>query len=166
METVQSLREKTGRTFGESFRCSFQTILTLRAWDISHEAMGKNERAVKIPAGIGIPVVCILHGYAGFIFSSVKANAFWMPPLIPLIFFCSAVVSRIALCIVTYTATMEIRKLITAWQRRQYPYLPITEALKNAEIQVVTMTVRNLIMFMTLAISLELLYLIFRGTPG
>ena len=63
-------------------------------------------------AGIGIPVACFLHGYAGFIFGSVKANALWMTPLMPVIFICSAVVSGIALCILTYVVTMEMRKLI------------------------------------------------------
>ena len=58
---------------------------------------------------------------------------------------------------------MEIRRSIAAWKRRQDPSLPGTEALKSAEIQVVTITVRYLIMFMILAISLELLDLIFRG---
>ena len=163
VETVQALRNKASRTFGESFRCSFYTILTLGAWDLSHEAVEKDERAVKILAGIGIPVACFLHGYAGFIFGSVKANALWMTPLMPVIFICSAVVSGVALCIVTYIATMEIRKMITAWKRRQDPGLPTTEELKSAEIQVVTMTVKYLIMFMILAISLELLDLIFRG---
>ena len=163
VETVQYLRNKAGRTFGESFRCIFYTILTLGAWDISHEAVEKDERAVKVLAGIGIPVACFLHGYAGFIFGSVKANALWMTPLMPVIFICSAVVSGVALCIVTYIATMEIRKLIMARKRRQNPALPTTEELKSAEIQVVTMTVKYLIMFMILAISLELLDLVFRG---
>ena len=81
----------------------------------------------------------------------------------PVIFICSAVVSGVALCIVTYIGTMEIRKLVTAWKRRQDPTLPSTEELKSAEIQVVTMTVKYLVMFMVLAISLELLDLIFRG---
>ena len=163
VETVKSLRNKSGRTFGESFRCSFYAILTLGAWDISHEAVEKDERAVKVLAAIGIPVACFLHGYAGFIFGSVKANALWMTPLMPVIFICSAVVSGVALCIVTYIATMEIRKLIIAWKRRQDPGLPTTEELKSAEIQVVNMTVKYLVMFMILAISLELLDLIFRG---
>ena len=163
VETVESLRNKSGRTRGERFRCSFYAILTLGAWDLSREAVEKDERAVKVLAGVGIPVACFLHGYAGFIFGSVKANALWMTPLMPVIFICSAVVSGVALCIVTYIATMEIRKLITAWKRRQEPGLPTTEELKSAEIQVVTMTVRYLVMFMILAISLELLDLIFRG---
>jgi predicted membrane protein len=163
VETAQALRNKIGRTFGESFRCSLYSILTLGAWDISRNAMEKDERAVKVLAGIGIPVACFLHGYAGFIFGSVKANALWMTPLMPVIFICSAVVSGVALCIVTYIATMEIRKLIMARKRRQDPALPTTEELKSAEIQVVTLTVKYLLMFMILAISLELLDLIFRG---
>jgi Ni/Fe-hydrogenase subunit HybB-like protein len=163
VETVQSLREKTNRTFEENFRFFLYSILTLGAWDISRKALGKDERAIKVLAGIGIPVACFLHGYAGFIFGSVKANALWMTPLMPVIFICSAVVSGVALCIVTYIATMEIRKLIIARKRRQDPTLPTTEELKSAEIQVVNLTVKYLIMFMILAISLELLDLIFRG---
>ena len=73
-------------------------------------------------AGIGIPVACFLHGYAGFIFGSVKANALWMTPLMPVIFICSAVVSGIALCILTYIVTMEMRKImLQAWKRNQDP---------------------------------------------
>jgi len=163
VETVQSLRDKTNRTFGESFRYNLYRVLSLGAYDISHEAREKDERAIKILAGIGIPVACFLHGYAGFIFGSVKANALWMTPLMPVIFICSAVVSGVALCIVTYIATMELRKLLADRKRRHDPALPSTEELKSAEIQVVTMTVKYLVMFMILAISLELLDLIFRG---
>jgi predicted membrane protein len=162
-ETVRSLQGKGGRTFREGFRLNLYRFLSLGAYDTSHGALEKDERAVKVLAGIGIPVACFLHGYAGFIFGSVKANALWMTPLMPVIFICSAVVSGIALCIVTYIATMEMRKLHSAWERRQDPALPSTEELKSAEIQVVTMTVRYLVMFMVLAISLELLDLIFRG---
>jgi predicted membrane protein len=163
VETILSLRAKHGRTNGESFLLHLYRVLSLGAYDISHGALEKDERAVKILAGIGIPVACFLHGYAGFIFGSVKANALWMTPLMPVIFICSAVVSGIALCIVTYIATMELRKLLADRKRRQDPTLPSTEELKSAEIQVVNITVRYLVMFMVLAISLELLDLIFRG---
>jgi Ni/Fe-hydrogenase subunit HybB-like protein len=114
-------------------------------------------------AGIGIPVACFLHGYAGFIFGSVKANALWMTPLMPVIFICSAVVSGVALCMATYIITMEIRKLIYAWQRKNDPRLPSNDELKSAEILTVTMTAKYLLMFMVLAITLELLDLIFRN---
>jgi predicted membrane protein len=73
------------------------------------------------------------------------------------------VVSGIALCMLTYIVTMELRKLLYAWQRKQDPTLPSGDALKSAEVQVVTMTARYLIMFLILAITLELLDLIFRG---
>jgi predicted membrane protein len=164
VETALELRAIPDRNFVQHFRHLLYSVLTLGAMDTSHEALEKDERAVKILAGIGIPVACFLHGYAGFIFGSVKANALWMTPLMPVIFICSAVVSGIALCIITYIVTMEIRKFLTAWKRRGKPYLlPSGEELQSAEVQVVTMTCKYLVMFLVLAITLELLDLIFRG---
>jgi Ni/Fe-hydrogenase subunit HybB-like protein len=78
--------------------------------DLSDKAIALDKKAVKILAGIGIPVACFLHGYAGFIFGSVKANALWMSPLMPVIFIMSAVVSGIALCMLTYILIMEFKK--------------------------------------------------------
>src|SRR5512138_3723588 len=161
--TALSLRSKPGRGLGEDFRHLLFSLLTLGATDISEEALARDHKGVSVLAGIGIPVACFLHGYAGFIFGSVKANALWMTPLMPVIFICSAVVSGIALCILTYIVTMEIRKLIVAWQRKNNPDLPTTEELKSAEVHVVTMTSKYLVMFLVLAITLELLDLIFRG---
>lgn len=163
IETLNSLRDKANRTFREGFLYHFYRIISLGAHDLSHEALERDERATRFLAGLGIPVACFLHGYAGFIFGSVKANALWMTPLMPVIFICSAVVSGIALCIVTYIATMEIRKIVAAWKRRQDPTLPSPEEIKSVEIHVVTMTVKYLVMFLVLAITLELLDLIFRG---
>jgi predicted membrane protein len=161
--TAVDLRNRKERSVADGMRYLLFHILTLGAWDVSEHALEKDERATRVLASVGIPVACFLHGYAGFIFGSVKANALWMTPLMPVIFICSAVVSGIALCIVTYIATMELRKLIVTWQRRSNPDLPSPDALKTAEIQVVTMTARYLIMFLVLAITLELLDLIFRG---
>ena len=163
VETALALKSKPDRSLPERGSYLLYSILTLGAWDISEHALEKDERAVKILAGIGIPVACFLHGYAGFIFGSVKANALWMTPLMPVIFICSAVVSGIALCMLTFIVTMEIRKLLAAWRRKQYPALPTTEELKSAEVHVVTMTSKYLLMFLVLAITLELLDLIFRG---
>src|SRR5512136_2834104 len=95
--------------------------LTLGVYDVSEDSLHRDEKAIKILAGIGIPVACFLHGYAGFIFGSVKANALWMTPLMPVIFIMSAVVSGIALCMLTYICVMELRKLLAAWQRRNAP---------------------------------------------
>ncbi|HEY4743248.1 MAG TPA: NrfD/PsrC family molybdoenzyme membrane anchor subunit [Desulfuromonadaceae bacterium] len=167
VESVLELRAKTQRTPVESLRLLIYSVISLGAMDISEAALHKDERAVGILAGIGIPVACFLHGYAGFIFGSVKANALWMTPLMPVIFICSAVVSGIALCIVTYIVTMEIRKLLHIWNQPSSSsphYNPaVIEELKSAELHVVTMTVKYLVMFLVLAITLEMLDLIFRG---
>ena len=163
VERVLELRGKASRSIVESLQLSLYSVLTLGAMDISEPALHKDERATVILAGIGIPVACFLHGYAGFIFGSVKANALWMTPLMPVIFICSAIVSGIALCILTYIVSMEIRKMLAARRRMNNPELPTSEELKSAELQVVTMTVKYLVIFMVLAITLELLDLIFRG---
>ncbi len=163
VETALELRQIPDRTFSQHIRHLLFSTLTLGACDISEHALESDEKAVKVLAGIGIPVACFLHGYAGFIFGSVKANALWMTPLMPVIFICSAVVSGIALCMLTYIVTMEIRKLLAAWKRKQSPRLPSPEELKSAETHVVIMTAKYLVMFLILAITLELLDLIFRG---
>lgn len=163
VETALELRAIEDRSAWQQLRHLFFSALTLGAMDISEHALEADERAVKKLAATGIPVACFLHGYAGFIFGSVKANALWMTPLMPVIFICSAVVSGIALCILTYIVTMEIRKLMARWRQRQYPELPSPEELKSAEAHVVAMTSRYLVMFLVAAITLELLDLIFRG---
>jgi Ni/Fe-hydrogenase subunit HybB-like protein len=164
VETAMELRAKQQRSAVESAQLILYSMLSLGAMDLSPEALHKDERAVAILAGFGIPIACFLHGYAGFIFGSVKANALWMTPLMPVIFICSAVVSGIALCIVTYIVTMEIRKFLSTRKRKKKSYmrLPSVEELKSAEINVVTITVKYLVMFLILAITLELLDLIFR----
>lgn len=163
VETVLELRAKTRKNRIEKIQLLIYSLLSMGAMDLSPAALHKDERAVGLLAGLGIPVACFLHGYAGFIFGSVKANALWMTPLMPVIFICSAVVSGVSLCIVTYIITMEIRKLICTRQRKSNPRLPSSEELKSAEIQTVTLTSRYLLMFMVLAITLELLDLIFRN---
>ena len=162
VETALALRAQTTRSRVNTLRLRLYSLLTLGAWDISAPALHLDEKAVKILASIGIPVACFLHGYAGFIFGSVKANALWMTPLMPVIFICSAIVSGIALCILTYVVSMELRKLLYARRRHLHPGVPSHEELKSAETSVVLMTCNYLVMFLILAISLELLDLIFR----
>jgi Ni/Fe-hydrogenase subunit HybB-like protein len=137
------------------------TGLTLGAFDISEQALHRDEKAIKVLAGIGIPVACFLHGYAGFIFGSVKANALWMTPLMPVIFIMSAIVSGIALCMITYIVVMEYRKFMIKRARKRWE--TSLEEVKGAELHVVTMTAKYLVFFLIFAISLELLDLIFRG---
>ncbi|MDA8099955.1 MAG: polysulfide reductase NrfD [Nitrospiraceae bacterium] len=158
---AQALREMRDRTFFEQLQYLLYCSLTLGANDISEEALHRDEKAIRILAGVGIPVACFLHGYAGFIFGSVKANALWMTPLMPVIFIMSAVVSGIALCMLTYIVVMEFRKLMI--KRASKPWQMSLEEVKGVEMHVIKMTSKYLVLFLVLAITLELLDLIFRG---
>jgi Ni/Fe-hydrogenase subunit HybB-like protein len=158
-----ALREKRDRTLGEQIKYVIFCTLTLGVYDVSEESLHRDEKAIKFLAGLGIPVACFLHGYAGFIFGSVKANALWMTPLMPVIFIMSAIVSGIALCMLTYIATMEIRKFLAARKRASSARFQTSEQIKSVEISVIRMTAKYLLAFLVAAISLELLDLIFRG---
>ena len=147
----------------DRLRGKFFSLLTLGASDISEEALHADEKAVKFLAASGIPVACFLHGYAGFIFGSVKANALWMTPLMPVIFICSAVVSGIALCILSFIAVSKLRIFINKLKLKHEIGTPSSYRLQEAELAVVTKTSRYLLIFLVLAITLELLDLIFRG---
>lgn len=161
VDNVLKLREKQDKTFTEQLWYLLYSTLTLGAYDVSDEALHRDEKAIKILAGVGIPVACFLHGYAGFIFGSVKANALWMTPLMPVIFIMSAVVSGIALCMLSYIVVMELRKLVN--RRRRKAGERTVEDVKGDEMHVVRMTSKYLVLFLVLAITLELLDLIFRG---
>jgi Ni/Fe-hydrogenase subunit HybB-like protein len=155
------LKEKGSGTV-DYLACGLFTLLTLGAWDVSEEALHSDEKAVKFLAAVGIPVACFLHGYAGFIFGSVKANALWMTPLMPVIFICSAIVSGIALCILSYIVVVKLRNHMHVRLLKKAG-LQASEKLQGADIAIVTITARYLLIFLVLAISLELLDLIFRG---
>ncbi len=171
VDSIVRLSAKSERTVYQSLLLQIYRILSLGALDVSDAALESDHKAVKFLAGLGIPVACFLHGYAGFIFGSVKANALWMTPLMPVIFICSAVVSGIALCIVSYYVFMEIRKRAATggWNL----FLPETighdrsgfnyEELSSMQDHEVKMTSKYLLIFMTLALTLELLDMIFRG---
>lgn len=163
VETSLRLREKQDKTLVEWFWYIVFRSLTLGVYDISEESLHKDEKAIKFLAALGIPVACFLHGYAGFIFGSVKANALWMTPLMPVIFIMSAIVSGIALCMLTYILTMEIRKILAARKKASHARYQSREELKSVEISVMQMTAKYLVAFMVAAISLELLDIIFRG---
>ncbi|OIP50894.1 MAG: oxidoreductase [Deltaproteobacteria bacterium CG_4_10_14_3_um_filter_60_8] len=136
-------------------------VLVLGAYDRSPEAMAKDKKAIKLLAAIGIPVACFLHGYAGFIFGSVKANALWMSPLMPVIFIMSAIVSGIALCMLTYIVIMEFKSLSTALAKGRGD--ESVQVIKGVAMDVISKTSRYLLGFLLAAIILELLDLIFRG---
>ena len=163
VQTALALRNKPDKSVAQKIRHIVFSALTLGSYDISEKALHQDEKAVKILAGVGIPVACFLHGYAGFIFGSVKANALWMTPLMPVIFIMSAIVSGIALCMFTYIVVMEIRKFLAARKRTSFGVYQTKEEIKGIEISVIRMTAKYLLFFLIFAISLELLDLIFRG---
>jgi Ni/Fe-hydrogenase subunit HybB-like protein len=156
-----ALRELQDKNMIQWLEYLLYCTLTLGVYDVSEEALHRDEKAIKVLAGVGIPVACFLHGYAGFIFGSVKANALWMTPLMPVIFIMSAIVSGIALCMLTYIVVMEYRKFMI--KRARKPWQMSLEEVKGAEMHVVKMTSKYLVLFLVLAITLELLDLIFRG---
>lgn len=92
-------------------------------------------------AGLGIPLACLLHGYVGFLFGSLKANPWWSTPLMFVIFIFSAIVSGISVLIFHYFVVSRLN----GWQVDQ----PCVRSLA-----------RYLWGFMIVAVSLELLELL------
>ena len=90
------------------FKRWFFSVLALGVYDTSEGAREIDHRLVTTLAAIGIPIACILHGYVGFMFGSVKANAFWSTPLMPIIFLFSAVTSGIAMILVLYQIVTKV----------------------------------------------------------
>jgi Ni/Fe-hydrogenase subunit HybB-like protein len=160
---AQSLRLKrlSHRTARQRFASLVYAVLTLGSYDIGEAALRTDEKATRILAAAGIPVALFLHGYAGFIFGSVKANALWMTPLMPVIFIVSAVVSGVAFCLLIYILTTAATKLL-ARRRRARATSPAPVAVQGVEVEVVRITARYLVVFLVLAISLELLDVVFR----
>jgi Ni/Fe-hydrogenase subunit HybB-like protein len=161
VEMSLSLKGNANKSVTEKIQYLVFTILTLGSMDISDASLRLDAKAIRIMAGVGVPIACFLHGYAGFIFGSVKANALWMTPLMPVIFIMSAIVSGIALCLLVYIIIMEMKKFIVS-RKSVTAGNTITE-IKGVETNAMQMTVKYLIFFMIFSISLELLDLVFRG---
>lgn len=87
----------------------FYRVLTLGSMNISPEARRIDDRVGYVVTLIGIPSAFLLHGYVGFIFGSVKANAWWSTPLMPIVFLFSAMVSGIAVVMLLYMAQCRIQ---------------------------------------------------------
>ncbi len=156
------LRDKPRRTLRVRAGSVIYTVLTLGAFDTSEKALQTDKKATKVLAALGIPVALFLHGYAGFIFGSVKANALWMTPLMPVIFIVSAVVSGIAFCMLTYILVMEVRKLLAGRRSRAAKPREGRAEIAGAEVGVIRITAKYLVGFLVLAMGLELLDLVFR----
>jgi Ni/Fe-hydrogenase subunit HybB-like protein len=77
--------------------------------DISERSLKVDEKLGTFLTIIGIPSAFLLHGYVGFIFGSIKANPWWSTPLMPIVFLFSAIVSGIALVLLTYMVISFVR---------------------------------------------------------
>ena len=85
--------------------CRTILLFDLREDDASRRA---DEKIVRFLAGLGIPMACLLHGYVGFLFGSLKANPWWSTPLMLVIFIFSAIVSGISVLIFHYFVVSRI----------------------------------------------------------
>ena len=80
----------------------FYLLLALGVTSISERARAVDKWLIRALAVAGIPIACLLHGYVGFLFGAVKANAWWSSSLMPVIFLASAIVSGMAALILLY----------------------------------------------------------------
>ena len=98
------------------------TTLSLGVTTYTPESARVDHKITAFLAAIGIPWACTLHGYVGFIFGTVKANAWWATPLQPIIFLLSAIVSGMAMLCLMYT--------IIHWKRGwRYDYAMIKQLM-------------------------------------
>jgi Ni/Fe-hydrogenase subunit HybB-like protein len=98
------------QTAGAPWRWIYKT-LTLGSQNVSPAPRRIDDHLGYTITIIGIPSAFLLHGYVGFIFGSVKANAWWSTPLMPIVFLFSAMVSGIAAVMLIYMATSKLRKV-------------------------------------------------------
>jgi Ni/Fe-hydrogenase subunit HybB-like protein len=94
---IQQAQESTGWP-----RVIWKT-LSLGVMEYTPQAAAVDHKVTTFLAAIGIPWAFTLHGYVGFIFGTVKANAWWATPLQPIIFLMSALVSGIAMLLLLYS---------------------------------------------------------------
>jgi Ni/Fe-hydrogenase subunit HybB-like protein len=81
----------------------FYKFLSFGEKEVTEDMLVKRERILKVMGVITIPLVFLFHGYIGFIFGSIKAHELWATPMMSLIFITSALVSGIAMVLLTYT---------------------------------------------------------------
>lgn len=86
-------------------------MILLRQTNTNENTRKYDKKLVIFLGGLGIPIACILHGYVGFLFGSIKANLWWSTPLMFIIFIFSAIVSGLAVLIFLYLFIHWKRKL-------------------------------------------------------
>jgi Ni/Fe-hydrogenase subunit HybB-like protein len=82
-----------------AFICRTILLFNLHEDEASRRA---DHKIARFLAGLGVPLACLLHGYVGFLFGSLKANPWWSTPLMFVIFIFSAIVSGISVLIFHY----------------------------------------------------------------
>jgi Ni/Fe-hydrogenase subunit HybB-like protein len=102
-DVIRLARESSG------LKKAFYSVLALGAFDVSEKTLHLDHKITTVLAAIGIPSACVLHGYVGFLFGSLKSNPWWSTPLMPIIFLMSAIVSGIAILIVSYAVVMKLK---------------------------------------------------------
>jgi Ni/Fe-hydrogenase subunit HybB-like protein len=115
--------------------CRIVLLGDLREDEASKRA---DKKIAKFLAGLGIPLACLLHGYVGFLFGSLKANPWWSTALMFVIFIFSAIVSGISVLIFHY--------FLVSWINRW-----------KVDGQCVRAMAKYLWGFMIIAVALELL---------
>jgi Ni/Fe-hydrogenase subunit HybB-like protein len=90
------------RARGKGLAALICRLILLNNLHQSEATRAADHRIARILAGIGIPMACLLHGYVGFLFGSLKANPWWSTPLMFVIFIFSAIVSGISVLIFHY----------------------------------------------------------------
>lgn len=123
------------------------SVFTLGATTVNKTAVDRDHKATVFLSALGIPVACVLTGYVGFVFGSLKSNALWSTPLMPVIFVMSAMVSGVALCALTYTTILWCKKI------------PLEKGFLRS-------LANYLMVFLILAFVLEILDMIYRAYVG
>ena len=80
----------------------FYWFAALGVTNITDRARAVDQWLIRALAITGIPIVCVLTSYVGFLFGAVKSNPWWSTPLLPVIFLVSAIVSGVAAMILLY----------------------------------------------------------------
>jgi Ni/Fe-hydrogenase subunit HybB-like protein len=99
-----------------------------------------DQKTIRLLAGIGIPMACLLHGYVGFLFGSLKANPWWSTPLMFVIFIFSAIVSGIAVLIFHYFVVSWIngwrvdQRCVRAMAKYLWGFMIVAVALELLEV--------------------------------
>jgi Ni/Fe-hydrogenase subunit HybB-like protein len=111
-------------------------------WDLREDEATRNadRKIARFLAGLGIPMACLLHGYVGFLFGSLKANPWWSTSLMFVIFIFSAIVSGISILIFHYFLVSRINRwrvddaCVRAMGKYLWGFMIIAVALEVLEI--------------------------------